>query len=137
MIAVVCVDDALGTMFNGRRQSRDRVLIEKLMSHVGGARIWMRTYSAELFENYAVTVDERCLLCAGDGEYCFVEGDSLAEHIEKIEKLILFRWNRAYPADRKLDVDLNADWVLECSEIFCGSSHPEIQMDVYRKANEQ
>ena len=32
----VCVDDALGMMFGGRRQSRDRVLIEDfLKDHCG------------------------------------------------------------------------------------------------------
>lgn len=35
MIAIVCVDDKSGTMFNRRRQSQDRVLREAILEKVG------------------------------------------------------------------------------------------------------
>ena len=42
-------------------------------------------------------------------------------YIHKIEKIILFIWNRTYPADTFLPLDLN-EWVLEWTEDFVGYS---------------
>ena len=38
---------------------------------------------------------------AGEGEYCFVENTGLQAVEAKIEKIIVFWWNRHYPSDRK------------------------------------
>lgn len=135
MIAVVCVDDSMGMMFNGRRQSRDRVLAARVAELARGNRLWMNPYSYELFENIAegnINIDLDFLSKASDGELCFVENEELQAVENIIEKLILFRWNRSYPSDMTLDIDLR-NWRLEESQDFVGSSHDKITMEVYIK----
>ena len=49
MIAIVCLDDENGMLFNGRRQSRDRVVTERIALLAAGKKLWMNEYSAGLF----------------------------------------------------------------------------------------
>lgn len=100
MQVIVCVDDDMGMLFNHRRQSRDRVLIQRILEIAKGKRIFMNTYSAELFEgNENICIDDDFLKNAGDGDICFVENVALSGYIEKIDKIIVYKWNRRYPAD--------------------------------------
>ena len=50
MILAVCIDDRNGMLFNGRRQSQDRVLREDLVREAGGGPLWMSAYSARQFD---------------------------------------------------------------------------------------
>ena len=51
MIAIVCVDERNGMMFHGRRQSQDRVMREDMLRECRGRRLYMDTYSGDLFKN--------------------------------------------------------------------------------------
>ena len=42
MIVMVCIDDHNGMMFNHRRQSRDRAVIERVLRCAESSRLWMR-----------------------------------------------------------------------------------------------
>lgn len=137
MIVMMCVDDNGGTMFNGRRQSRDRVLREEVLARTQGRRLWMNASSAALFapeEEEQIAVAEDFLDRALPGEFCFAEGAALAPSEERIEELILFRWNRVYPADRFFDLPLEErGWRLTGTREFPGSSHERITEEVYRR----
>ena len=50
---------------------------------------------------------------------------------DKIEKIVLFRWNRHYPADAHFQFP--GKWALTAREDFPGSSHEKITMEVYEK----
>ena len=50
----------------------------------------------------------------------------------KIEKIIVFWWNRHYPSDRKFDLDLSK-WNKVSEEEFAGYSHEKITKEVYEK----
>ena len=52
--------------------------------------------------------------------------------MDRLEKLIVFRWNRKYPADFWLDADLR-DWKLIEAEEFPGNSHEKITQETYVK----
>lgn len=135
MIAIVCIDDNFGMMFNNRRQSRDITIIQKITEIAKGSKIWVNKYSYPLFEegnNSNVNVDENYLSEASSGEYCFVENKELKPFEKWIEKLIVFRWNRDYPTDKKLDIDLSL-WSLQETSEFVGNSHKKITMEVYKK----
>ena len=135
MIAIVCIDDNGGMMFNNRRQSRDIVLIEKVTEITKGSKLWLNKYSYSMFENKNVSninVDESFVLEAANSEYCFVENVSLKGYEKWIEKLIVFKWNRVYPKDFEFDMDLS-EWKLAESSEFKGSSHDKITMEVYVK----
>ncbi len=137
MIAIVCVDDKGGMTFNGRRQSQDRILRARLMEQFAPHSLWMNQYSAGQFEpSYAhrLHVSEDFLEQAGRGTVCFVENCPLHPYQNKLEKIVLFRWNRVYPADTWLDLSLDEEgWHLVNCQEFSGSSHKTITQEVYEK----
>ena len=51
MKIIVCVDDNNGMMFNKRRQSRDRVLIQDIIANLDGSNLLIAPYSEKLFED--------------------------------------------------------------------------------------
>lgn len=135
MVIIVCLDDNDGMMFNRRRQSRDHAVKDRIGQISRGKRIWMNPYSYKLYEDLdetAVVEAEDFLVRAGEGELCLVETESLAHIEKKIEKLIVFRWNRTYPSDFRLDLDLS-HWRREQVREFPGTSHERITEEVYRK----
>ena len=107
MIVIACLDDNGGMMFNHRRQSQDRVLRAHIAALVGGAMLWMNHYSAQQFDAESIqhlNVDDAFLQEAVQGDYCFVEDAALAPFERWIEKIIIFRWHRTYPADQHFDI---------------------------------
>ena len=135
LILIACVDDGMGMMFNKRRVSRDDTVIKRIIKIADNNRIWMSQYSYPLFENVKtenIVADESCFDKASSDEYCFIENLSMTNHKDKIDKIILFRWNRSYPSDVKFDIDLN-EWKMNSSEEFAGNSHECITMEVYSK----
>ncbi len=136
MIVIACTDDNQGMLFNHRRQSQDRVQRQRMLERIGEEKLWVDTYTAGLFaeeEQEQLSVDDACLDCAGDGEYCFIEKEDLRPVEEKIEKIILYRWNRVYPADVYFPIDLS-EWKMIQSEEFIGSSHEKITEEIYERA---
>lgn len=131
MNLIVTLDDRNGMAFNHRRQSRDRVLTDRILALCGG-RLTVNAYTAALFEgtNAALTVAEDPLSVAGAGEWCFLEDRLPAPVHEKIEKLVVYRWNRAYPFDLKFDLDLSA-MKLQSKTDFAGYSHEKITEEIY------
>lgn len=95
----------------------------------------MSQYSYPLFENVKtenIVADDSCLDKASSDEYCFIENLSVTNHKDKINEIVLFRWNRSYPSDVKFDVDLG-ELKLNSTEEFVGNSHECITMEVYSK----
>lgn len=139
MIVIVCVDDDYGMMFNKRRQSQDKVLRDDMLKFVNGNKLWMNEYSAKQFVDIAMENTEVCedfLEKAGTGEYCFVENSSVLKYAAKIEKIILYKWNRRYPADFKLDfipVNQPSGWYKEDTREFAGNSHEKITVEIWGK----
>ena len=59
MTGIVCLDQEDGLLFNGRRQSRDRVVTKKILSMTEGKPLWMSAYSRRIFpEDAPVCVAE-------------------------------------------------------------------------------
>ena len=136
MIWVACVDDRNGVAFNGRRQSRDRALRGDLLAMAGERRIWMDEAARRQFteDSPNLTVAADFPLRAGPGEYCFGEANPLLPWLKKIEAVVLYRWNRVYPADRYLDFDpAAAGWTCAARTEFPGHSHPKLTKEVFVK----
>ena len=135
MILIAVVDDDYGMMFNRRWQSKDGALRERILSLAEGGTLWVSPYTYRQFSDCGagnIRTDEEFLRKAGPGEYCFAEEALAAPFADKIEKIILFRWNRKYPADVWFDLDLKADgWKLSETKEFPGSSHEKITEEVY------
>ena len=63
MIAIVCIDDNRGMMFNNRRQSRDSILIDKITEITKGSKLWLNKYSYSLFEDKMLEVKTAFSFC--------------------------------------------------------------------------
>ena len=123
MIVYVCVDNNLGMMFNNRRQSRDSAVITNFLQDINDNNAFADPYSANLLSGYSqIHFDESFLSIAEANDYCFVEKNALYPYIDKIERLVLYCWNRDYPFDQSLDLDL-AKWRLTGSSELVGTSH--------------
>lgn len=139
MHVILCVDDNYGMLFNHRRQSSDCVLLKQIAGLVGENRLWMNIYSKKLFLELGlphILTDENYMEKAEKGDFCFVEDLDITEYYEEIESLILFKWNRRYPADVFLKFDPNL-WVLEASWDFAGHSHEKITKELYRRCGKE
>lgn len=135
MILITAVDDNMGMAFNCRRQSRDLALRREIISLSSGSAVWMNEYSLRQFGEEAAEADIRVcddfLFKAGEGEFCFAENVSVSKAASRAEKIILFFWNRTYPADIYFDIDLSSGWVLAESGSFAGNSHEKITKEVF------
>ncbi len=129
MTVFLCLDDNNGMMFNKRRQSRDAAVINRIMELVGDKVLHINSYSSCLFEDRQNIIIDDDLSTA---EFCFVENISLADIINITDKLVIYRWNRVYPADMKLDIKLS-DWNKISIIDFVGNSHEKITEEVYVK----
>lgn len=134
MTAAVCVDNRGGMLFNGRRLSRDRALIADLLELAGGAPVRAAPFSAALFAGAgdAAVISGDFLDAAGAGDVCFVENAALAPYMDRVERLVIYRWNRDYPSDTRLDVRPE-DFGLRLAESrdFAGSSHEKLTREIY------
>lgn len=133
MKIVVCLDDHDGMLFAGRRQSKDSALRRRVLELVSDGILWVNAYTAGQFEEQGnIRCDEDFLEKAAAGDCCFVENVDITPYLDKIKGVILYRWNRRYPADVAFPVSLFADrWQLESREEFPGSSHESITEERY------
>ena len=132
MIGIVCVDDRDGMLFNHRRLSQDRRLREYICELAGTGRLWMNEYSRGQFApDASVCIDRNFLSLAEEGEFCFVEDQDLFPYRDRLEKLILFCWNRSYPADFFFDRRVLDGKKRIFFEEFQGYSHEKITREDY------
>lgn len=129
MILAVCVDNRMGISFMGKRLSKDRFLREKLLTLSGG-NLRMSAYSGKQF-GLGVQAGADYLSGAVEGDWVFAENTEYLEYADQIEQIVLFKWNRDYPAD--VYFSFPGDWELVSAEDFPGNSHETITMEVYRK----
>lgn len=131
MNIIICLDDKNGIQFNRRRQSRDQVVCQRALELSQGSTLWMNAYSAKLFPADKVKVDEAFLRLASSGDYCFAESLDFLEYSGKIEMVIVYRWNKVYPSDVKIDSAFFRGKVLTESLDFAGNSHDRITQETY------
>ena len=124
MTVIVCLDNANGMMFNHRRQSRDANVVKDILKTINGASLFSQA-------ECSVSISESFLADADAKDYCFVENTSVAEFKEKISRLVIYKWNRDYPADFYFDIDYASDYKLETTLDFGGTSHEKITKEVY------
>ncbi len=133
MILIACVDNNLGTMFNNRRQSQDAFVRDRILEISKGNRLFMNKYTAGQFLNPKdIIICENPFDEAGYDDFCFAEGLSAKNYADKIQKVILFWWNRLYPSDRYFDLDLSRYRLKRVSE-FKGNSHDKIKEELYER----
>lgn len=135
LTVALCTDERGGMIFNNRRVSRDRILIDDLVNSVEGV-IYIGEYSALLFESHKdrVTVLGDVLADAPAGAVCFVEVPPIMPHAGDISRLIIYNWNRRYPFDKQLDISpVKMGFKLVAVTEFEGSSHEKITKEIYER----
>lgn len=136
MIVIFCLDDENGMMFNHRRQSRDQAVLKDITLLSRSSRLYMNEYTFKLFKDLAlpnVVAASDFLQQAKEGDYCFVEDVNVLSFQEKIEKFIIYKWNRRYPADLYFDTVLEHGWEMTETKEFTGTSHEKITKEIYTK----
>ncbi len=109
-----------------------------------GRRLWISPFSKKLFRrkgDYLVIVDDPLREASEDETHdqrfmngqtmtVFVEDLPLLPYVDSIRELVLYRWNRTYPFDKKLDLDLSEYHLVEKKEL-AGFSHDIITKERY------
>ena len=131
MQVIITVENRNGMLFNNRRVSRDQKVSERILAYCKEKKLWMNAYSAKLFENNPQIRVSETFLEQKDA-ICFVEDQDVTPYLPEIDTIILFHWNRDYPADFFFTVDLS-EWNRIHQEEFAGKSHEKITMEVYKK----
>ena len=139
MNLIVCLDNNNGMMFNNKRQSQDKILRADIKRTISNNKLLMNEYSYKLYKDIDdgnIIVTEDFLDICKDDDFCLVENKALINYINKVNNLIIYKWNRNYPADLYLDIDLNNKlWELINIEEFADSSHDKITKEIYRRIN--
>ena len=132
MHIVLCLDDRNGMLFNKRRLSSDKAVCEKILETAVG-NVWMNTYSAKLFADANICVDDVFLDKAATEDICFVEDLAFLPRMEQIQSITVYRWNRHYPSDVKCPEELFENWILTEKVDFPGNSHEIITQEKYAR----
>ncbi|WP_302570370.1 ribonuclease Z [uncultured Clostridium sp.] len=139
MNIIICLDDDNGMMFNKRRQSQDRILRADLKEFIKDKDLYMNNYSYKLYkdiDNGNIKVSENFLEQCTENDFCLVEDKLLNNYINKINNIIIYKWNRIYPSDLYFDINLTSNsWELLETKEFEGSSHEKITRIIYRRVN--
>lgn len=133
MIICFCVSKNHGLMFNNRRVSSDINIIDDIikMAQNEEKQVFMNLKSQKLFENYPgvhCSTDYISSAKEADG-IIFAEEDIMNDISGNVEKVIIYNFNRNYPADVTLDISAFNSPV-EMVE-FVGNSHELITKYVY------
>lgn len=125
MTVIICVDNNGGILFNGKRQSKDRIFRKYLLDIVEkkNSRIAMTPYTYGQFQE-----DKRKELIdvkntfSFDENYIFLE-QSIPISWEKVNNLILCCWNRDYPTDEYFNLPIGVECILRNTEEIVSDSH--------------
>lgn len=137
MILIVCIDEKNGMLFNNRRQSKDRNLIEHILNKIGSKKLWLTDFSKDLFlikPCNNIIIDNNLIEKIEKDDYCFIEDIDINTIIDKVDKIIIYNWNRYYPADTYFDISMDK-WVIESETNIVGFSHENITEKIYSRGN--
>ena len=133
MTVIVCLGNSNGMAFNERRQSRDSRVLEDIRALFPNG-IKIAPYSEKLVSaakiRYTVCED---LASEAEGAM-FVETFDPTVIVSRINRLVIYRWNREYPADLFCTLDpKSSGWTLKSVEEFCGTSHETVTREIFEK----
>ena len=125
----ICLDDRNGLSFNKRRQSRDIRVLEDMAADSAG-ELLIGAYSEKLVAEAGISFRVVAEEDVSQGHY-FSESVPSEGLISRTDTLIIYRWNRHYPADVRWDIP--AGFSLAETREFPGKSHEKITKEVYTR----
>ncbi len=135
MTVIFFLDDNKGMLFNNRRQSRDAVALEDIGTYLQG-------------ELHITEFSEKYISCSGlpykvvssleindDNEaFYLVENYSVKDQLVKIDRIIIYWWNRTYPSDMQIDFEpIEYGFTLKSQFEFAGKSHEKITREIFER----
>lgn len=128
MTVYVCLDDRNGMLFNKRRQSRDAKVLEDIRACIPEV-LTIDPFSEKLIQEAGIPYALAGEVLSGDAHF-FLEARPASEVLPHASTLVIYRWNRHYPADVRFDADLTGFTLQETCD-FAGNSHETITKEVY------
>lgn len=129
MTLYICLDDRNGLRFNKRRQSRDTAVLEDIRSLCSG-NLLIEPCSEKLIREAEIPY----VLPPQTAADFFAEEIPGEEVLEKTRKIVIYRWNRHYPADILWEPDLTVmGFSRKETTEFPGTSHEKITREVYER----
>lgn len=134
MTIYVCLDDTNGMLFNKRRQSRDAAVLEDIRAGIPDV-LTIDPFSEKLIQGaqipYMLAPQDLTSLPPDAHFFMEIKSDDI---LAAAATVVIYRWNRRYPADVHWDFAL-AEWgfVLQETSEFPGKSHEKITKEVYAK----
>ena len=135
MTIYVCLDDKNGMLFNKRRQSRDAAVLADIQNSLTDV-LTIDAFSEKLIQgaNISYVLAPKCLTELPENAHFFAENRSPRELAEAASAVVIYRWNRHYPADTHWDINLEAlGFSLTETMEFPGKSHERITKEVYKR----
>jgi hypothetical protein len=135
MTLYFCLDIRGGMAFNHRRQSRDWAVLADIRSRLEG-NLHIDPISRRLMETVEIPF---CYAPAEITEgmeafHFFVEDRIPGDWVGFASTVVLYHWNRHYPADQFFTIDLPAMGFALAERVdFPGTSHETITREVYVK----
>lgn len=131
MTLSVCLDDRGGMLFNHRRQSRDIAVLQDLAQPV-----YIDAFSEKLFLSseipYRIAPEDLAQL--PPQSVFFLENRDPETLLSLADSVVIYRWNRHYPADVRWKIDLESRGFTPAQQSeFPGKSHEIITKEVYTK----
>lgn len=135
MKIIVCLDNNKGMLFNNRRQSRDSQVFEDISSYLQGDLL-IDKFSEKLIASSKIPykIFEKGVTKCEVNSILFIENQSVKDLLPYIDQVIVYWWNRNYPCDFALDIDLQAEGFKSVSaNEFVGSSHEKITREIFER----
>lgn len=130
MTVYVCLDDRNGMLFNRRRQSRDSAVLEDIRSMLPSV-LTVDPFSEKLIQSSGIPYVLAPEVLEPDAHF-FLECREEGPLLSQADTLVIYRWNRHYPADVRWKTDPEAaGFSLKETVRFPGSSHETVTREVY------
>ena len=150
MKLILFTDERYGFSFNHRRQSSDLRAREHLKARLAGEwlSVFMNDYTRRSLQRDGLLEedlsfpgqaaassvrDDASFLeqAAAAGGWAYVENVSLTGYYHLIDEILLYQFDKRYPADRLFAVSLLQGFTLTEQEVVPGNSHDEIEFSHY------
>ena len=135
MTVIFCLDENKGMLFNNRRVSRDVMVFEDIKTYLIGSLL-INSFSEKLVAASNINFDffKDFVTKYDSDSYYYIENISVKENLDKIDRIIIYWWNRKYPSDFGLDFD-PADYGFKSISTFdfVGKSHEKITREIFER----
>lgn len=142
MTCFLTLDINNGLLFNKRRLSQDKVVTQDIMNYVqsNNARLFLTSYSRKIFPDNIACEFTVCDApydisnIRGSSNCIFAENLSPIPHIDSIDKLVIYYWNKEYPSDVRFDINPEEFGfrLSDCVD-YSSNTHPRITRLIFSR----